>query len=126
MRMRASPGAGVGVGRSRRVRTSAEPVVRIWMACMSMPEYNSWCVAWVWFPREVRSEDDSRFLPRSTVLRVRNDKNMRTGNGKSKDQSRSPSGMTSKKNSSKANANGFRLNLRYQILGCGLRSEILR
>src|SRR5580692_8637247 len=34
MRMRASPGAGVGVGRSRRVRTSAEPVVRICMACM--------------------------------------------------------------------------------------------
>src|SRR5277367_4775905 len=41
MRMSAWPGPGVGVGRSRRVRTSAEPVVRIWMACMWMSGYNT-------------------------------------------------------------------------------------
>src|SRR5436190_19538860 len=46
MRMRASPGAGVGVGRSRRVRTSAEQVVRIWMACMWMPEYITGVKVW--------------------------------------------------------------------------------
>jgi hypothetical protein len=27
-----------------------------------MPEYNSWCVDWVWFPREVRSEGNGKFL----------------------------------------------------------------
>ncbi len=41
MRMSAFAGAG-GWGREGRgrVRTSGEPVVRIWMACMWMPEYN--------------------------------------------------------------------------------------
>src|SRR6202521_3454890 len=97
MRMRASPGPGVGVGRSRRVRTSAEPVVRVCMAWMLDGRVQHGPKSRVTTVVKTTStvKGNRRFLP--LRCRIQTKGRQQQGN----DKSRSPTGMTSKKDKSK-------------------------